>query len=85
MSFITLWLGYALVGLIGFALVLIWAVRTRQFSNLDRGRYIPLDNSLPADEAPLLASAADRWGVRVVGLAAAAAMIAAIALAIRNA
>ncbi len=85
MRFLDLWLGYAILGSISFALVLTWAVRTRQFSDLDRGRYIPLDERVTPDEAPVSASALDVWGVRLIALTAAAAIAAAIVLAIRNA
>ena len=42
MTFLEVWVGYALCGATLFSLVFLWAVRERQFSNLDSGRYIPL-------------------------------------------
>jgi hypothetical protein len=43
MTFLRVWVGYAVFGVTAFSAFFVWAVRARQFSNLDRGRYIPLE------------------------------------------
>ena len=35
------------VALAGMAAVLVWAARTRQFSNQDEARYLPLKSGIP--------------------------------------
>lgn len=67
MTFLDVWVGYAIFGVTLFSLVFTWAVRARQFSNLDRGRFIPLEGeeSVAVDEGRC-ASRADRLGLAVV-------------------
>lgn len=50
MTFLDVWVGYTIVGVILFTAVFLWAARTGQFSNLDRGRYIPLKAADQIDE-----------------------------------
>lgn len=42
MTFLDVWVGYTIAGVFLFTAVFLWAARNRQFSNLDKGRYIPL-------------------------------------------
>jgi len=42
MTFLELWFGYAILGVLIFSVLFIWAVRARQFSQLDRARHIAL-------------------------------------------
>jgi len=43
MTFLDIWVGYTIAGVFLFTAVFLWAARNGQFSNLDRGRHIPLD------------------------------------------
>ena len=43
------WLVEAALGLAAIALVIIWAVKTGQFSDQDRARYLPLHSDRPLD------------------------------------
>lgn len=43
MSLLAVWIIYTTVGMIGFGAVFVWAIRTRQFTELDRQRYIALN------------------------------------------
>ena len=85
MTFIDVWIGYAIFGVTLFSLVFLWAVRTRQFSDLDRGRYIPLDRDEPERARKESVSRLDRWGLRLLLLAAAGVLIAAVLVGVRNA
>ena len=40
--FIPIWLFFLVTGLLMAVFVIIWAVKTRQFEDQDRARYIPL-------------------------------------------
>ena len=37
-----LWVTFAFVSILGIAAVLVWAVRSRQFTDQDRARHLPL-------------------------------------------
>ena len=41
--FLLIWFGFLVLMLICVGAVLIWAIRTGQFSRQDRARYLPLD------------------------------------------
>jgi len=41
-SLLAVWVVYAIIGCFIFTAVLLWAVRSRQFTDLDRQRYIAL-------------------------------------------
>lgn len=79
MTFLKVWIAYAIVGSTVFSLAFIWAVRARQFSDLDRGRYIPLhsDASDESDQGEAKPARIDRytWAGLVVLLAAATAAV----------
>jgi len=45
-----LWTTVTVVALLGLIAVLVWAVRTRQFSNQDRARYLPLESGIPEEK-----------------------------------
>lgn len=85
MTFIDVWIGYAIFGVTLFSVVFAWAVRTRQFSDLDRGRYIPLDADQATEAGGGRASRIDRWGLRAMVLIAAVMLVAAVVIGIRNA
>jgi nitrogen fixation-related uncharacterized protein len=50
MTFIGVWIGYAIFGCSAFTIVFLWAVRTRQFTELDRQRYIALKAAEPLEQ-----------------------------------
>lgn len=51
--FIPLWLFYLFTGTLMAVLTLFWAVRSRQFDDQERARYIPLAALTPAElDAP---------------------------------
>ena len=37
-----IWITFTVAALIGLCAILVWAVRSRQFSNQDEARYLPL-------------------------------------------
>jgi hypothetical protein len=41
-EFVNIWIGYAIFGSVALSAIFIWAVRTRQFTELNRQRYIAL-------------------------------------------
>jgi nitrogen fixation-related uncharacterized protein len=41
------WVALAAVAIAGIVAVLVWAVRTGQFANQDRARYLPLESGIP--------------------------------------
>jgi nitrogen fixation-related uncharacterized protein len=45
-----LWVTVTVVAVLGVIAVLVWAVRTRQFSGQDRARYLPLESYIPEEE-----------------------------------
>lgn len=47
---LVLWLVVTGLALIAMVMVIVWAVRSRQFSDQDRARYLPLDSSIPRDD-----------------------------------
>jgi nitrogen fixation-related uncharacterized protein len=42
-----LWVAFAAVALAGIVAVIVWAVRSGQFANQDRARYLPLESGIP--------------------------------------
>jgi nitrogen fixation-related uncharacterized protein len=45
-AFLALWFGFLLIMIIAITAALVWAVRSRQFANQDRARYLPLDSGI---------------------------------------
>lgn len=43
-TFFFMWIGFLFLMIIGIVLVFIWAIRSGQFRNQDRARYLPLPN-----------------------------------------
>ncbi len=43
-TLIVMWSAVALVGIAGATAALVWAVRSRQFSDQERARFLPLDS-----------------------------------------
>jgi nitrogen fixation-related uncharacterized protein len=49
MSFVDVWIVYAIFGTTAFSTVFVWAVRSRQFTELDRQRYLALRAEEPVE------------------------------------
>lgn len=48
-TFVNLWIGYAIFGSVVLSAIFVWAVRTRQFTELNRQRYIALRAADPLE------------------------------------
>ncbi|WP_243369934.1 hypothetical protein [Geotalea sp. SG265] len=49
-AFLAMWLGFLCVMIAAITMALVWAVRSRQFSDQDRARYLPLRSGIPERE-----------------------------------
>jgi len=47
---IAIWIGLVVITLVTGGIVLAWAIRTGQFSDQDRARYLPLGDPLPEQD-----------------------------------
>ncbi len=87
MTFARVWIWYTAFGVSAFLVVLAWGVRERQFTDLDRGRRIPLsrvgESATHADgtKRPRI----DRWGLAAVVATALSLLLAAVVLGLRSA
>ena len=66
MTFLDVWIGYAIVGTSAFSAMFIWAIRTGQFTDFDRARKIALGAAKPIETDEQInrkASKADRFGL----------------------
>lgn len=52
MNLLIIWVTFTVMALIGLTAVLIWAVRSKQFSNQDAARYLPLKSGIPDEDKP---------------------------------
>ena len=50
-GWLIMWLTFTVAATLGVCGVLIWAVRSRQFANQDRARFLPLMSGIPEEEA----------------------------------
>jgi nitrogen fixation-related uncharacterized protein len=50
-ALLLVWIAFLVLTLIGVFLILIWAVRARQFSGQDRARHLPLRSDIPREDA----------------------------------
>jgi len=51
-ALLIVWVMFAVIAIAAIVVVLVWAVRSRQFADQDRARRLPLDSGIPdADEA----------------------------------
>jgi cbb3-type cytochrome oxidase maturation protein len=48
-AILIIWITFTVVALAGVIAVFIWAVRSRQFSDQDRARYLPLMSGIPGE------------------------------------
>ena len=86
MTFMDVWLGYTIFGFSVFSAMFIWAVRARQFSNMDRGRHIPLADqrigeSTHPDRKP---ASVDKYTWVVLMLLSLAAVVVALVMGLRH-
>ena len=49
-ALLAMWVTFALVALGGIAAVLVWAVRSRQFSGQERARHLALQSGIPRED-----------------------------------
>jgi len=49
-SILDIWTLYTVFGVAAFSAAFVWAVRARQFTDLDRARYIALKDQAPAEK-----------------------------------
>ena len=86
MTFVDVWIIYAIFGSVAFCAVFVWAVRTGQFSDLDRARYLALNAAKPyeTDEPERVPRSVDRYTVLVLMLLTLGAITSAILMGIRG-
>jgi cbb3-type cytochrome oxidase maturation protein len=85
-GFVPLWLFFLASGTLMALLTLIWAVRSRQFDDQHRARYIPLADLSPAElsAAPPARRLPSRVALLVVVLSGALAIVAALAVVLKH-
>lgn len=49
-TIVFIWIGFALLSGTGISLIILWGVRTRQFSDQERARRLPLESRIPPDD-----------------------------------
>lgn len=49
-AFLTMWIGFAAMTLAGLGAALWWAIKSGQFKDQDRARYLPLMSGIPGEE-----------------------------------
>lgn len=47
--FLCIWIGFLALMLVSITAILVWAVRSRQFMDQNRARYLPLDSGIPSE------------------------------------
>ncbi|HOK55174.1 MAG TPA: hypothetical protein PLZ21_13450 [Armatimonadota bacterium] len=87
MTFLVSWILIAVFGITCYSLVFIWAVRAKQFTELDRQRYIALrsEDLLDFDASKHDMTRADRYIWLVLTFLALAFFTAAVYLSLRGA
>ncbi len=53
-AFLIVWFTFLVITLIGVSAIIVWAVRSGQFANQDRARYLPLRSGIPEGTATAL-------------------------------
>lgn len=51
-ALLIMWITFTVMAVFGLSGVLVWAIRTRQFSNQNRARYLPLLSRIPPAGRP---------------------------------
>jgi cbb3-type cytochrome oxidase maturation protein len=49
-AFLAMWIGFAVMTMAGVGAVLWWAIKSGQFKDNDRARYLPLMSGIPEDK-----------------------------------
>ena len=49
-ALLIMWLTFTAMAVLGLSGVLVWAIRSRQFSNQNRARFLPLLSKIPPAE-----------------------------------
>ena len=62
MSLLIMWATFSVTALAGVIAVFVWAIRSRQFSDQDRARYLALDRPESQGEAQVAANAKSKMG-----------------------
>lgn len=80
-TFILIWVGFLLLMSCGIGVFFLWGIRTGQFADQDRARYLPLQSGIPPVEEPVAGRhtiqercAAEARGVEVDGRDAGASL-----------
>ncbi|MDO8683402.1 MAG: cbb3-type cytochrome oxidase assembly protein CcoS [Armatimonadota bacterium] len=85
MTFVDVWIGYAIFGAFVFSAVFVWAVRSRQFTELDRQRYIALRAEKPLEhDSAVRPSRVDRYTCAALLLLTCGVISIALWLGLRN-
>ena len=84
MTFVEVWIGYSTIGVLVFSAVFLWAVRARQFSDLDRAGRIPLRSPDEAKASELIPSRIDRYSLLGIALIVASALAAVLWIGMRQ-
>ena len=87
MTFVDVWIWYSVFGAIVSSAVFVWAVRSRQFTELDRQRYIALRAGEQLEKEPVgrMPSLMDRYTWLVLLLLICGVAIAALWIGYRSA
>jgi cbb3-type cytochrome oxidase maturation protein len=83
-TFVEVWIGYSVIGVLVFSSVFLWAVRARQFSDLDRAGHIPLRSPDDTERSGLIPSRLDRFSLLGLALIVASALIAVLWIGMRG-
>ncbi len=51
-TLLIVWIVFTSLALVGVGAVFVWAVRSRQFGDQDRARYLPLRSGIPEPGRP---------------------------------
>lgn len=51
-ALLVMWVVYSVLAMGGLIAVFVWCVRTRQFSDQDRARYLALQSGIPQQQGP---------------------------------
>jgi cbb3-type cytochrome oxidase maturation protein len=58
MALLTIWVLYAVIGMVLLSVIFLWAVRSGQFRDQQRARYLPLE-SPPQDDKGVESASSD--------------------------
>lgn len=61
-TFIFIWIGFLLLMSCGIGVFFLWGIRSGQFQDQDRARYLPLQSGIPPAEEPVAPRKQDHAG-----------------------